>query len=59
MAVINDKLENVRVLIEAEADLNAPDEFSNVFNTAVSKRMHAIDGNGSCVTKEYIATVFV
>lgn len=43
VAVINDKLENVRVLIEAEADLNAPDEFSNVFNTAVSKRMHAID----------------
>lgn len=43
VAVINDKLENVRVLLAAGADPNAPDEFSNVYNTAVNKRMHAID----------------
>lgn len=47
VAVINDKLENVKVLIAAGADPNAPDEFSNVYNTAVNKRMHAIDGNYS------------
>lgn len=43
VAVINDKLENVKVLLAAGADPNAPDEFSNVYNTAVNKRMHAID----------------
>lgn len=51
VAVINDKPENVKILLAAGADPNAPDEFSNVYNTAVNKRMHAIDGNDGSVTK--------
>lgn len=44
-AAINGKVEAVKFLISKGADLNAGDDFINVYKTAIEKRLHPTDGN--------------
>ena len=43
-AAINGKVEALKFLIKSGADINAGDNFSNVYKTAVEKRMHPSEG---------------
>lgn len=43
-AAINGRVEALRYLIERGADINAGDNFVNVYKTAMEKRMHPSDG---------------
>lgn len=44
-AAINGRVDAVKILLEQGADINAGDDFINVYKTAMEKRMHPSDGN--------------
>ena len=44
VAAINGKSEALKFLISKGADVNAGDEFINVFKTAMEKGLHTLDG---------------
>ena len=44
MAAINGKSEAIKFLISNGADVNAGDEFINVYKTAMEKGLHTLDG---------------
>lgn len=44
VAVINNKIANVKVLLAAGADPNLTDDFSNISKMAADKHMHSLDG---------------
>lgn len=44
VAAINGKSEVVKFLISNGADINAGDEFINVYKTAMEKGLHTLDG---------------
>jgi len=43
-AAINQKAEVIKVLLDNGADVNAGDNFANVYRTAKEKSMHPLDG---------------
>ncbi|XP_076277151.1 mitochondrial disaggregase [Lasioglossum baleicum] len=43
VAAINEKLEIIEVLLKKGADVNAGDEFINVYKTAIEKRLNSLD----------------
>lgn len=44
VAAINDKPEVIKLLLSKGADVNAGDDFSNVYKTAMEKGMPSLDG---------------
>lgn len=44
-AAVNGNTEVVQFLLSHGADVNAIDEFVNVYKTAKDKRIHTLDGN--------------
>lgn len=43
-AAINNKAEIIKVLLDNGADINAGDNFVNVYKTAMEKGLHSLDG---------------
>lgn len=43
-AAINNKAEIIKILLDNGADINAGDNFVNVYRTAMEKGLHSLDG---------------
>lgn len=44
VAAINGRPEVIKLLLSKGADVNAEDEFVNVYKTAIEKGIHSLDG---------------
>lgn len=43
-AAINKKVEIIKILLDNDVDVNAGDNFVNVYKTAMEKGLHSFDG---------------
>lgn len=58
-AAINGRVEALRYLIERGADINAGDNFVNVYKTAMEKRMHPSDGKITSIYKYNYFSLYI